>query len=84
VWRKSYIDYKDDVKSCLFLLHRLDNDICSQSKTWFDCNMIQLKEADVEGLVGSVGGKFSKLHKSWLRMYRVWMGADQPSVYRQP
>jgi len=40
------------VKSCLFLLHRLDNDICSQSKTWFDCNMIQLKEADVEGLVG--------------------------------
>ncbi len=80
VWRESYIDYKDDVKSCLFLLHRLDNDIRSQSKTWFDCNMIQLKEADVEGLVGSVGGKFSKLHKSWLRM----MGVDQPSVYRQP
>jgi|GEM_PF-1891702 len=80
VWRESDIDYKDDVKSCLFLLHRLDNDIRTQSKTWFDRNMIQLKEADVEELIRSVGGRFSKLHKSWLRMYRGWIGTDQPSV----
>lgn len=73
-WRESDIDYKDDVKSCIFLLHRLDNDIHTQSKMWFDRNMISLKESDVEGLIGSEAGKFSKLHKSWLRLYRVWMG----------
>ena len=74
VWRESDIDYKDDVKSCIFLLHRLDNDIHTQSRMWFDRNMIELKESDVEGLIGSAGGKFSNLHKSWLREYRVWMG----------
>lgn len=74
VWRESDIDYKDDVKSCIFLLHRLDNDIHTQSRMWFDRNMIELRESDVEGLIGSAGGKFSNLHKSWLREYRVWMG----------
>ena len=46
VWRESDIDYKDDVKSCTFLLHRLDNDIHTQSRMWFDRNMIQLKKSD--------------------------------------
>jgi hypothetical protein len=73
VRRESDIDYKDDVKSCIFLLHRLDNDIHTQGRTWFDRNMIQLKESDVEGLIGSAGGKSSNLQKSWIRVYRVWM-----------
>jgi len=76
VWRESDIDYKDDVKSCIFLLRRLDNDIHTQSRMWFDRNMLQLKESDVEGLIGSAGGKFSNLHKSWLRVYRVRMGLE--------
>jgi hypothetical protein len=29
IWRESYLDCNDDVKSCLFLLHRLYNDIRS-------------------------------------------------------
>jgi len=44
--------------------------------------MIQLKELEVEELIGAVGGRFSKVHKSWLRKYHAWMGlADQPPVY---
>ncbi len=27
-------------------------------------------------MIGSVGGKFSDLHKSWLHAYRVWIGLD--------
>ena len=38
--------------------------------------MLQLKKADLESMIGSVGGKFSDLHKSWLRAYRVWIGLD--------
>lgn len=76
VWRESDIDYKDDVRSSIFLLHCLDNDIQAQSKMWFDRNMIRLKESEVEKLIGSVGGKFSKIHKSWLRKYYVWMGLE--------
>ena len=41
---------------------------------WVDRNMIQLKESDVEDLIGLAEGKFSNLHKSWLRVYQVWMG----------
>jgi transposase len=78
-WRESNINYKDDVKSCIFLLHRLDKDIQTQSKMWFDRNMIELKESDVEGLIGSAGRKFSKLHKSWLRVYLAWMGLGDHS-----
>ena len=82
VWRESGIDYKDDVKSSIFLLHCLDIGIQTQSKMWFDRNMIQLKELEVEELIGAVGSWFSKAHKSWLRKYHAWMGlADQPPVY---
>jgi len=81
VWRESDIDYKDDAKSCIFLLHCLDNDIQTQSKMWFDRNMIELKRSDVERLIGSAGRNFSKLHKSWLRVYQLWMGLwDQPPI----
>jgi transposase len=73
VWRESNINYKDDVRSSIFLLHCLDNDIQIQSKMWFDRNMIQLKESEVEQLIGSAGRKFSKIHKSWLRKYCAWM-----------
>ena len=74
-WRESGIDYTDDVKSSIFLLGYLDNDIQAQSKMWFDRNMIQLKESEVEELIGS-GEKFSMVHKSWLRKYYVWMGLE--------
>ena len=81
VWRESNIDHKDDVKSCIFLLRCLDNDIQTQSKMWFDRNMIELKESEVEELIGATGGKFSKLHKSWLCMYQIWMDSkNQPTV----
>jgi len=65
VWRESDIDYKDDVRSSIFLLHCLDNDIQAQSKMWFDRNMIWLKESEVEKLIGSVGGKFQKM--AWFK-----------------
>lgn len=81
VWRELNLDYKDDVKSCIFLLHRLDNDIQAQSRMWFDRNMIQLKESEVEELIGATGRKFSKLHKSWLGVYQLWMGLEaQPPL----
>ena len=82
VWRESGIDCKDDVKSSLFLLHCLDIDIQAQSKMWFERNMIKLTELKVEKLIGSIGGKFSKTHKSWLRKYNVWMDlADHVSPH---
>ena len=74
--RTSGISYKDDLESCLYLLSRLDRDTRSYGKLWFDKNMLQLKKADLESMIGSVGGKFSDLHKSWLRAYRVWIGLD--------
>jgi len=81
VWREAGLDYKDDVKSSIFLLHCLDIDIQAQSKMWFDRNMIQLNELEVENLVGAVGGRFSKAHNLWLRKYYAWMGlVEQPPV----
>ncbi len=80
IWRESNLDYKDDVKSSVFLLNCLDNDIQNQSKMWFDRNMIQLKESEVEELIGSEGKKFSKLHKSWLRKYCVWIGLEDQGI----
>lgn len=76
VWRESNLDYKDDVRSSIFLLHCLDNDIQTQSKMWFDRNMIQLKKSEVEELIGSAGRKFSKIHKSWLRKYCAWVSLE--------
>ncbi len=75
-WRTSGISYKDDVDSSLHLIHQLDRHICAQSKLWFDRNILELKEADLEITIGSVSKKYSKLHKSWVRTYRVWMGLD--------
>lgn len=80
VWRESNRDYKDDVRSSIFLLHCLDNDIQTQSKMWFDRNMIQLKETEVEELIGAVGSKFSKIHKSCLRKYCAWMKLEDQSI----
>ena len=80
IWRESNLDYKDDVRSSIFLLNFLDNDIQNQSKMWFDRNMIQLKESEVEELIGSEGKKFSKLHKSWLRKYCVWIGLEDQGI----
>ncbi len=79
-WRESNIDYKDDVKSSVFLLHCLDNDIQNHSKMWFDRNMIQLKKSKVEELIGSTGSKFSKVHKLWLHKYCVWMNLESQST----
>jgi len=72
-WRELGLDYKDDVKSSISLLRCLDIDIQAQSKMWFDRNMIRLNELDVENLVGMVGGRFSRTHKSWLSKYYTWM-----------
>jgi len=80
-WRTSGISYKDDVESCSLLLHRLDCDTCVQSKLWFDRNMLELKEADLEITIGSGNKKYSKLHKSWLHAYRVWIGLDAEEDY---
>ena len=75
-WRMSGIDTKDDVESCLYLLARLDYATCSYSQHWFDQNMLSLKKSDLESMIGAAGRKFSDLHKSWLHVYRVWMGMD--------
>jgi len=80
VWRESNFDYKDDVRSSILLLHCLDNDIQTQSKMWFDRNMIQLKESDVEELIGSAGRKFSMIHKLWLRKYCTWMKLEDQNA----
>ena len=73
-WRTSGVNYKDDVESCSLLLNRLDRDTCVQSKWWFDRNILALKEADLDITIGAGSKKYSKLHKSWLRTYRIWMG----------
>ena len=80
VWRESNIDYKDDVRSSIFLLHCLDNDIQTHSMMWFDRNMIQLKEPEVEELIGSAGSRFSKMHKSCLRKYCSWMNLEDQNI----
>jgi transposase len=80
IWRESNIDHKDDVRSSLFLLHCLDNDIQTHSRIWFDRNMIQLNKSELEKLVGSLGGKFSKLHKSWLNKYCEWINLEVQSA----
>jgi len=76
-WRTSGINYKDDLDSCLCLLNRLDRDTRTHGKHWFENNMLKLREADLESMIGSLGGKFSNLHRSWLRAYWAWMGDAQ-------
>src|SRR5215207_7917093 len=74
-WRALELDYSDDVESCVCLLHYLDRDIVAHSKLWFKRNMLELKEEDVEQLVG-LTGKNSRQHKGWLRAYRIFIGED--------
>ena len=76
-WRKAGVDYKDDVASCLCLLSQLDQHSTAKSKQWFNQNMLQLKEEDLQTMIGAVGGRFSDLHKSWLAAYRVRMGVSR-------
>lgn len=75
-WRRSGVNHRDDVESCLFLLSRLDRDSLANSKQWFNQNMLKLKETDLKSMIGAVGGRYSDLHKSWLVAYRVRMGLD--------
>jgi hypothetical protein len=70
-WRTSGISYKDDVESCLHLLHLLDRDTCAHSKLWFAQNILELTETSLEITIGSGSKKYSILHKSWLRMYSI-------------
>jgi hypothetical protein len=41
-WRRSGVDFKDDVLSCLRLLHFLDRDTIAHSKKWFERNMLKV------------------------------------------
>ena len=58
------------------LLKFLDTDIAAHSKSWFQSNMLALKEEDVPRLIGRVGGKKSNQTKQRLRAYRMFMGQD--------
>jgi hypothetical protein len=40
---------------------------------WFDRNMIQINELEVENLIGAVDGRFSKAHQLWLHKYHAWI-----------
>ncbi len=75
-WRTCGVDHSDDVDSCLTLLKFLDRDIIKNSQYWFNRNMLEMREEDVEKVVASAGSKKSHLHKAWLRRYRIFMGKD--------
>lgn len=75
-WRNSGLDFSDDVKSSVALLHYLDRDILKYSNYWFHRNILDLEESGVPEVIASAGSKKSKLHKGWLRAYRVFLGGD--------
>lgn len=75
-WRASGVDFSNDVDSCLMLLSLLDRDITAHSGHWFKRNILELKEEDVEGIIGKRGFKKSRQHKEWLRAYRIFEGED--------
>ena len=70
------MDFSDDVKSSLAILHYLDRDITEHSAHWFARNMLNLTEDGVEELINSRPGKKSHLQKEWLRAYYIYMKMD--------
>ncbi len=73
-WRNSGVNCKDDVENCLCFLWQLDQDTKAHGRQWFDQNILRIREAEVESMIGPIGGRFSDLHASWLTAYRVRMG----------
>lgn len=72
-WRKSGVDFSDDVESCLALLAFMDRDINKYSRHWWDRNLILLTEEGVKDLIGESPMKLSQVHKSWKRSYEAFM-----------
>lgn len=75
-WRKAGLDYTDDVKSSLYLLHQLDEDSMAHGRQWFDQNMLELKEENVDKLIHSTPNSFSNLHRQWIKSYRLHTHQD--------
>ena len=74
-WRTSHIDFTDDIRSTILLLHLLDHHLVQYGLTWFQRNMSKLKEADVSALIGGKP-KRSNLSAERLEAYYLAVGAQ--------
>lgn len=61
-WRETCDSFEDDVKSCYQLFFFLDQQTSHHSSTWFNRNMIKLKETGVEELISGASVEQQRFH----------------------
>ncbi|CAK0759795.1 transposase [Gammaproteobacteria bacterium] len=78
-WRHSGVDFSDDVEASLQLLNYLDRDIQGCGKDWWDRNMMNINDKNVEELITKTAKQRADLTEKRLRNYQVFISKNTSS-----